>query len=170
MSRLPQSSYTIISAWLNYYAFSKILYVLYILRYKKSQKLSPQFVFLQKALIVSIVKVNSCRSNTKAEVTLCPCIPLPFQTEKDGSHISMTHAFSSTFSVFLSSFRRILDFFLLFLCFMSIPNCSAPYFLWLPENFGLFYAFSVLYVHFLLLSSVFPSGFRMILSQVQICV
>ena len=35
--------------------------------------------------------------------------------------------------------------------------------LWLPDNFGLFYAFSVLYVHFLLLSSVFPSGFRMIL-------
>ena len=45
----------------------------------------------------AIVKVNSGRSNTKAEVTLCPCIPLPFQTEKDGSHISMTHAFLQIF-------------------------------------------------------------------------
>ena len=34
---------------------------------------------------------------------------------------------------------------------------------WFPDDFGLFYAFSVLYVHFLLLSSVFLSGFRMIL-------
>ena len=94
-------------------------------------------------------------------------------------------------SVFLSGFRRILDFFLLFLCFMSILTGSVPYYLlasgcfwtflllfsalcpfsparfrislWLPDDFGLFYAFSVLYVHFLLLSSVFLSGFRMIL-------
>ena len=103
----------------------------------------------------------------------------------------MTHAFSSTFfgfsfwlpenfglfycfsvpyvhfllpgSVFLSGFRVILDFFTAFLGFMSILNCSVPYFLWLPDDFGLFYAFSVLYVHFLLPGSVFPSGFRMIL-------
>ena len=94
-------------------------------------------------------------------------------------------------SVFLSGLRIILDFFTLFLCFMSILNCSAPYFslvsgwfwtflllflslypfspaqlrisLWLPDNFGLFYCFSRLYVHFLLPGSVFPSGFRMIL-------
>ena len=94
-------------------------------------------------------------------------------------------------SVFLSGFRRILDFFLLFLCFMSILTGSVPYFslasggfwtffllfsalcpfssaqlhisLWLPENFGLFYCFSCPYVHFLLISSVFPSGFRIIL-------
>ena len=45
----------------------------------------------------SIAKINSGHSNLKAEITLCPCIPLPFQTEKDGSHIYMTHAFSSTF-------------------------------------------------------------------------
>ena len=131
----------------------------------------------------------------------------------------MTHAFSSTFfgfslqlpddfgffptfsvlyvhsqllsSVFFSGFRMILDFFTLFLCFMSIFSCPVPYFplasgefwtflrffcalcpfspvrlrisLWLPNDFGLFYAFSVLYVHFLLSGSVFPSGFRMIL-------
>ena len=86
--------------------------------------------------IASFAKVNSGRSTLKAEITLCPCIPLPFQTEKDGSHISMTHAFSSTFFGFS---------------------------LWLPENFGLFYCFSRLYVHFLLPGSVFPSGFRMFL-------
>ena len=131
----------------------------------------------------------------------------------------MTHAFSSTFfgfslwlpenfglfycfsrlyvhshrlcSIFSSGFRRILDFFLLFLCFMSILTGSVPYCLlasgcfwtflllfsalcpfsparfrislWLPDVFGLFPAFSVFYVHFLLPGSVFPSGFRMIL-------
>ena len=66
-------------------------------------------------------------------------------------------------SVFPSGFRMILDFFTAFLGFMSILNCSVPYCLWLPDNFGLFYCFSRLYVHFLLLSSVFPSGFRRIL-------
>ena len=131
----------------------------------------------------------------------------------------MTHAFSSTFfgfslwlpenfglfycfsrlyvhshrlcSIFSSGFRRILDFFLLFLCFMSILTGSVPYCLlasgcfwtflllfsalcpfsparfrislWLPDVFGLFPAFSVLYVHSHRLSSVFLSGFRMIL-------
>ena len=131
----------------------------------------------------------------------------------------MTHAFSSTFfgfslwlpenfglfycfsrlyvhfllpgSVFPSGFRMFLDFFLLFLCFMSIFSCPAPYFplvsgcfwtflllfstlcpfsparlrisLWLSDVFGLFPAFSVLYVHSHRLSSVFLSGFRMIL-------
>ena len=86
--------------------------------------------------IASFAKVNSGRSTLKAEITLCPCIPLPFQTEKDGSHISMTHAFSSTFFGFS---------------------------LWLPENFGLFYCFSRLYVHSHRLCSVLPSGFRMFL-------
>ena len=94
-------------------------------------------------------------------------------------------------SVFPSGFRMFLDFFLLFLCFMSIFTGSAPYFslasgcfwtfllffstlcpfsparlrisLWLPDVFGLFPAFSVLYVYFLLPGSVFPSGFRMFL-------
>ena len=93
-------------------------------------------------------------------------------------------------SVFPSGFRMILDFFTVFLGLMSIFSCPVPYFsltsggfwtfllffsalcpfspawlrisLWLPDDFGLFYAFSVLYVHFLLLSSVFPSGSRMI--------
>ena len=48
----------------------------------------------------------------------------------------MTHAFSSTFFGFS---------------------------LWLPENFGLFYCFSRLYVHSHRLCSIFSSGFRRIL-------
>ena len=131
----------------------------------------------------------------------------------------MTHAFSSTFfgfslwlpenfglfycfsrlyvhshrlcSIFPSGFRMFLDFFLLFLCFMSILTGSVPYCLlasgcfwtffllfsalcpfsparfsvslWLPDVFGLFPAFSVFYVHFLLPGSVFLSSFRMFL-------
>ena len=94
-------------------------------------------------------------------------------------------------SVFLSGFRRILDLLTVFLCFMSIFSCPIPYFslasgefwtfflffsalcpfspawfrvtLWLHVLFGLFYCFSVLYVHFLLPGSVFLSGFRMFL-------
>ena len=78
-------------------------------------------------------------------------------------------------SVFLSNFRRILDFFTLFLCFMSIFSCPVPYFsltsggfwtfllffsalcpfsparfrisLWLHVHFGLFPCFSLFYVH-----------------------
>ena len=94
-------------------------------------------------------------------------------------------------SVFLSGFRRILDFFPVFLGFMSIFSCLVPYFslasgefwtyllffcalcpfsparfrisLWLPENFGLFSCFSRLYVHFLLPGSVLLSGFMFFL-------
>ena len=94
-------------------------------------------------------------------------------------------------SVFLSGFMFFLDFFTAFLCFMSIFSCPVPYFslasgcfwtfllffsalcpfsparfrisLWLHVLFELFYCFSVLYVHFLLLGSVFLSGFRRIL-------
>ena len=94
-------------------------------------------------------------------------------------------------SVFLSGFRRILDFFPVFLGFMSIFSCLVPCYslascsfwtflllfcalcpfsparfrisLWLPDVFGHFYCFSQLYVHFLLPGSVFPSGFRMFL-------
>jgi len=78
-------------------------------------------------------------------------------------------------SVLPSGFRMFLDFFTAFLGFMSIFSCPAPYFplasgcfwtfllfflalcpfsparlrisLWLPENFGLFYCFSRLYIH-----------------------
>ena len=94
-------------------------------------------------------------------------------------------------SVLPSGFRRILDFFPVFLGFMSIFSCLVPCYslascsfwtflllfcalcpfsparfrisLWLPDVFGHFYCFSQLYVHFLLLGSVFPSGFRMFL-------
>ena len=86
-------------------------------------------------------------------------------------------------SVFLSGFRRILDFFPVFLGFMSIFSCLVPCYslasrsfwtflllfcalcpfsparfrisLWLPDVFGLFYCFSQLYVHFL--SSIYSS-------------
>ena len=94
-------------------------------------------------------------------------------------------------SVLPSGFRMFLDFFTAFLGFMSIFSCPVPYFplasgcfwtfscffcvlcpfsparlrisLWFPDDFGLFYCFSRLYVHFLLPGSVFPSGFRMFL-------
>ena len=94
-------------------------------------------------------------------------------------------------SVFLSGFTFFLNFFTAFLCFMSIFSCLVPCYslasrsfwtflllfcalcpfsparfrisLWLPDVFGLFYCFSQLYVHFLLLDSVFPSGSRMFL-------
>ena len=94
-------------------------------------------------------------------------------------------------SVFPSGSRMILDFFTAFLGFMSILTGSVPYCLlasgcfwtfscffcalcpfsparlrislWFPDDFGLFYCFSRLYVHFLLPGSVFPSGFRMFL-------
>ena len=92
-------------------------------------------------------------------------------------------------SVFLSGFTFFLNFFTAFLCFMSIFSCPVPYFslasgcfwtflllfsalcpflparfriaFWLPDVFGLFYCFSRPYVHFYLLGSVLPSGFRM---------
>ena len=68
-------------------------------------------------------------------------------------------------SVFLSGFRRILDFFpafsRLYVHFLSSIYSSFRISLWLPENFGLFPAFSVLYVHSHRLCSVLPSGFRM---------
>lgn len=94
-------------------------------------------------------------------------------------------------SVFLSGFRKILDFFPVFLGFMSIFSCSIPYFslasgcfwtfllfflalcpfsparlrisFWLPDVFGLFSCFSRPYVHFLLPGSVFPSSFTFFL-------
>ena len=66
-------------------------------------------------------------------------------------------------SVFLSGFRRILDFFLLFsaLCPFSPARFSVS--LCLHVHFGLFSCFSRPYVHFLLLSSVFLSSFTFIL-------
>ena len=68
----------------------------------------------------------------------------------------------------------ILSLFSSHLCFdqFIFTLCSLPYVhfhnsiyssfsisLWFPENFGLFSCFSRLYVHFLLLGSVFLSGF-----------
>ena len=54
-------------------------------------------------------------------------------------------------------------FLLFFLALCPFSPARFRIFLWLPDVFGLFPAFSVLYVHFLLPGSVFPSGFRMIL-------
>ena len=95
-------------------------------------------------------------------------------------------------SVFLSGFRRILDFFPVFLGFMSIFSCLVPCYslascsfwtflllfcalcpfsparfrisLWFPDVFGHFYCFSQLYVHFLLPGSVFLPGFTFFLN------
>ena len=55
----------------------------------------------------------------------------------------------------------IFSYFFCALCPFSTTQLRI--FLWFPDDFGLFYAFSVLYVHFLLPGSVFPSGFRRIL-------
>lgn len=65
--------------------------------------------------------------------------------------------------IFISSLFRSIYFHLAFplLCPFSFARLRVT--LWLPENFGLIYCFSVLYVHFLLLGSVFLSGFRRIL-------
>lgn len=72
----------------------------------------------------------------------------------------------------------ILSLFSSHLCFdqFIFTLCSLPYVhfhnsiyssfsisLWLPDDFGLFYAFPVFYVHSHRLCSVFPSGSRMIL-------
>ena len=134
---------------------------------KNPKNSHPNLFFLQKESIASFAKVNSGRSTLKAEIILCPCIPLPFQTEKDGSHISMTHAFSSTFfgfSLWLpENFGLFYCFSRLYVHFLSSIYSSFRISLWLPENFGLFPAFSVLYVHSHRLCSVLPSGFRMFL-------
>ena len=65
--------------------------------------------------------------------------------------------------IFISSLFRSIYFHLAFplLCPFSFARLRVT--LWLPENFGLIYCFSVLYVHFLLPDSVFLSGFRRIL-------
>jgi hypothetical protein len=56
-----------------------------------------------------------------------------------------------------------LDFLLFFLALCPFSPARFRIFLWLPDVFGLFPAFSVLYVHSHRLSSVFLSGFRMFL-------
>lgn len=50
--------------------------------------------------------------------------------------------FHLSYSVFPSGFRMILDFFTLFLCFMSIFSCPAPYF---PLVSGCFWTFLLLF-------------------------
>ena len=59
--------------------------------------------------------------------------------------------------------RSFWTFLLLFSALCPFSPARFRISLWLPENFGLIYCFSVLYVHFLLPGSVFPSGFRMFL-------
>ena len=132
-------------------------------------------------------------------LSLCPFLPARFRISLWLPDVfGLFYCFSQLYvhflppgSVFPSGFRRILDLFTAFLCFMSIFSCSVPYFplasgcfwtflllfstlcpfslarfrisLWLPDVFGLFSCFSRLYVHFLPPGSVFPSGFRMFL-------
>ena len=59
--------------------------------------------------------------------------------------------------------RSFWTFLLLFSALCPFSPARFRISLWLPENFGLIYCFSVLYVHFLLPDSVFLSGFRRIL-------
>ena len=59
--------------------------------------------------------------------------------------------------------RSFWTFLLLFSALCPFSPARFRISLWLPENFGLFYCFSCPYVHFHLLSSVFPSGFTFIL-------
>ena len=66
-------------------------------------------------------------------------------------------------SVFLSSFRMFLDFLLFFLALCPFSPALFRIAFWLPDVFGLFSCFSRLYVHFLLLGSVFLSVFTFIL-------
>ena len=65
--------------------------------------------------------------------------------------------------IFISSLFRSIYFHLAFplLCPFSFARLRVT--LWLRVLFGLFYCFSCPYVHFYLLGSVFPSGFRMFL-------
>ena len=65
--------------------------------------------------------------------------------------------------IFISSLFRSIYFHLMFPPLCPFSSVLFRISFWFPDDFGLFYAFSVLYVHFLLLSSVFLSGFRMIL-------
>ena len=59
--------------------------------------------------------------------------------------------------------RSFWTFLLLFSALCPFSPARFRISLWLPDVFGHFYCFSQLYVHFLLLGSVFPSGFRMFL-------
>ena len=56
-----------------------------------------------------------------------------------------------------------LDFLLFFLALCPFSPARFRISFWLPDDFGLFYCFSRLYVHSHRLCSVLPSGFRMIL-------
>ena len=64
------------------------------------------------------------------------------------------------FSLASGCFWTFLLFFLA-LCPFSPARFRISF--WLPDDFGFFYCFSRLYVHFLLPGSVFSSGFRMFL-------
>ena len=66
-------------------------------------------------------------------------------------------------SVFPLASEWFWTFLLLFSTLCPFSPARFRISLWLPSDFGLFYTFSVLYAHSQLLSSVFPSSFRMIL-------
>ena len=84
-----------------------------------------------------------------------PCVPSP-----------MSILICSVTCYSLAS-RSFWTFLLLFSALCPFSPARFRLSLWLPENFGLIYCFSVLYVHFLLPDSVFLSGFK---SSPNLCV
>ena len=78
-------------------------------------------------------------------------------------HFYDSRLFIYIFRFFSLASGEFWTFLLLFSALCPFSPALFHIFLWLPENFGLFPAFSVLYVHSHRLSSVFLSGFRMIL-------
>ena len=78
-------------------------------------------------------------------------------------HFYDSRLFIYIFRFFSLASGEFWTFLLLFSALCPFSPALFHIFLWLPENFGLFPAFSVLYVHSHRLCSVLPSGFRMIL-------
>ena len=111
-----------------------------------------------------LVKVNSSRSILKAEITLCHCIPHLFQTEKRRKpHFYDSRLFTCSVQYFPLASQSFWTFSLLFSPLYPFSSAQFGISLWFHVHFGLFSCFSLLYVHFHLLSSVFLSSFAFIL-------
>ena len=78
-------------------------------------------------------------------------------------HLYDSRLFIYIFWFFSLASEWFWTFLLFFLALCPFSPAQLRISLWLPDDFGLFYAFSVLYVHFHRLSSIFLSGFRMFL-------
>ena len=112
----------------------------------------------------SIAKVNSSRSILKSEITLCHCIPHLFQTEKRRKpHFYDSRLFTCSVQYFPLASQSFWTFSLLFSPLYPFSSAQFGISLWFHVHFGLFSCFSLLYVHFHLLSSAFRSRFTFIL-------